>query len=416
MDNPVSRRRAILGATIGNAIEFYDFLVYASFAIQIGKAFFPAENTYISLIASLATFGAGFVTRPLGAWTIGSYADRHGRRPALLLTLWLMGAGIAGLALTPSYATIGWAAPVIAVAARLLQGFALGGDVGPSASFLIEVAGEERQGLVGSLQRATQLIAGGLGAAAGFTLTLLLDPVQLGNWGWRVALAAGLIVVPYAAWLRRNLPETHEAAEQHVPAPRPDRKEWWLISIGLVLFSAGTISSYLMNYMATFAQNSLKLPPRAAFAGQMAAYLLAAVTGIASGWLSDKIGRRPVALAAGIGFVVVAWPAYAWLMADPTALTFLGVCVVLGLVNGLTCVHIVMIAESIAKQTRARNFAMIYTVPITLFGGTAQVFVTWLIHATGTPMAIAWCLMAIWVPGLVATWLYPESAPRLKRV
>ena len=155
-------RRAIVGATLGNAIEFYDFLVYSIFAIQIGQAFFPSDNAYLSLIASLATFGAGFVSRPLGAWLIGSYADRHGRRPALLLTLACMGAGIAGLALTPSYAQIGIAAPIIAVIARLLQGFALGGEVGPSTAFLIEAAAHTHRGLIGSIQRVTQLAAGGI--------------------------------------------------------------------------------------------------------------------------------------------------------------------------------------------------------------------------------------------------------------
>lgn len=176
-------RRTIVGATVGNAIEFYDFLVYSIFAIQIGRAFFPSDNEYLSLIASLATFGAGFISRPLGAWLIGAYADRHGRRPALLLTLVCMGLGIAGLALTPPYAQIGIAAPIIAVLARLLQGFALGGEVGPSTAFLIEAAAHSHRGLIGSLQRVTQLGAGGLGAAVGLGLSLILTKDELAAYG-----------------------------------------------------------------------------------------------------------------------------------------------------------------------------------------------------------------------------------------
>lgn len=402
-------RRAIVGATVGNAIEFYDFLVYSIFAIQIGKAFFPAENAYLSLIASLATFGAGFLSRPLGAWLIGSYADRHGRRPALLLTLVCMGLGIAGLALTPSYAQIGIAAPIIAVTARLLQGFALGGEVGPSTAFLIEAAAHSHRGLIGSLQRVTQLGAGGLGALVGLILSLVLTKAELADFGWRIALGLGLVVVPYALWVRKTLPETHAYEERAAKAPPPTRIEWKVMGLGFVLFSAGTSTSYILNYLATFAQNSLHMAQPAALGGQFLSYATGVAAGLGAGWLSDKVGRKPLIVASAVVPLLGAWPLFSWLLANPSPASFMVTCALFGIGNGISSVFVVAVSESLSKASRARNFAMVYTLPITLFGSSAQLAVTWLIHETGSNLAIAWFLIALWIPGTIAALLFHET-------
>ena len=402
-------RRAIVGATLGNAIEFYDFLVYSIFAIQIGQAFFPSGNEYLSLVASLATFGAGFISRPLGAWYIGTYADRHGRRPALLMTLVCMGLGIAGLSLTPSYAQIGIAAPIIAVLARLLQGFALGGEVGPSTAFLIEASAHGHRGLIGSLQRVTQLGAGGMGALVGLVLSLLLTKAELAAYGWRIALALGLIVIPYALWVRRTLPETHPYEDRAATAPPPSAREWRVMLLGFVLFSAGTSTSYILNYLATFAQSSLHLPQAQALAGQLASYVTGVGAGLWAGWMSDKVGRRPLILASALVPLLGAWPLFAWLIGNPSATSFMVACALFGLANGLSSVFVVAVSESISKASRARNFAVVYTLPITIFASSAQLVVTWMIHVTGTPMAIAWFLIALWVPGAIAALAFDET-------
>jgi MFS family permease len=402
-------RRAIIGATIGNAIEFYDFLVYSIFAIQIGHAFFPSDNEYLSLIASLATFGAGFISRPLGAWYIGSYADRHGRRPAMLLTLGCMGLGIAGLALTPSYAQIGIAAPLIAVLARLLQGFALGGEVGPSTAFLIEAAAHSHRGLIGSLQRVTQLAAGGLGALAGLVLSAILTKAELAAFGWRIALALGLVVIPYALWVRKALPETHAYEERAASAPPPSRLEWRIMTLGFVVFSAGTSTSYILNYLATFAQTSLHLPQAQALGGQLASYVTGVAAGLWAGWMSDRVGRKPLILAAALVPLLGAWPLFSWLIGNPSATSFMVSCALFGIANGISSVFVVAVSESISKASRARNFALVYTLPITIFASSAQLVVTWMIHVTGTPMAIAWFLIALWIPGTLAALALPET-------
>src|ERR1700754_2974903 len=189
-------------------LEFYDFITYSFFAIQIGKTFFPTQSEYGSLMLSLATFGAGFVTRPIGGIVLGIYSDRVGRRPAMLLSFALMGGAILLLALTPSYNSIGIAAPVIAIIARMVQGFALGGEVGPTTAYLIEIAPPERRGLVVAWQPTSQEIAATTGALVGVILSKTMSPDMLDTTGWRVAFLIGAACLPFGLWMRRTLPET----------------------------------------------------------------------------------------------------------------------------------------------------------------------------------------------------------------
>ena len=194
----------------GNALEFYDFLIFGFFAVQIGTVFFPIKDATGSLLLTLVTFGVGFLTRPLGGALIGPLGDRIGRKPAMLFSFGLMGVSIVCLALTPSYARIGFAAPMLAVLFRLLQGFALGGEVGPSTAFLMEAAPAEKRGLYVSLQFATQNAATCFAGIVGVLLANLLTPADLSAWGWRVAMLLGATVVPFALIIRRRLPETLE--------------------------------------------------------------------------------------------------------------------------------------------------------------------------------------------------------------
>src|SRR5262245_42922266 len=182
-------------------LEFYDFITYSFFAIQIGHTFFPSQSEYGSLMLSLATFGAGFITRPIGGVVLGIYADRVGRRPAMLMTFALMGAALVAISITPSYATIGLAAPVIVIIARMLQGFALGGEVGPSTAYLLEIAAPERRGLLMSLQFGSQQLAATLGALVGFILSRTMTTAALDSYGWRIAFLIGAIALPFGFWM-----------------------------------------------------------------------------------------------------------------------------------------------------------------------------------------------------------------------
>lgn len=212
------RPRQIAAVAMGNALEFYDFVTYAFFAVQIGRTFFPSYSPSGSLLASLATFGAGFLTRPLGAFVIGRIGDRRGRKPAMLLSFGLIGIAVTGLALTPSYGRIGILAPILAIAFRMLQGFALGGEVGPSTAFLIEAAPPSRRGLYTSFQAmradASILVAG----LVGVVLSSIMDAPALDAWGWRIALLLGAAIIPFGLMLRRSLDETLHAADTAAPA------------------------------------------------------------------------------------------------------------------------------------------------------------------------------------------------------
>ena len=198
----------VFAVGIGNALEFYDFLTYSYFAIQIGHCFFPNSQTTHGLLFSLATFGVGFITRPLGGIIIGRFGDRAGRKPAMVLSFTLMGVGITGLALTPSYDTIGVAAPALLLLFRLLQGFALGGQVGPSTAYLIEAAPPHRRGLYVAVQFMTQDLAVVAAGLVGFGLSSFLSVAALDQWGWRLAFLIGAAVIPFGLYLRHSLPET----------------------------------------------------------------------------------------------------------------------------------------------------------------------------------------------------------------
>src|SRR5262249_25496103 len=262
-NTPGLPRRAGLAATIGNMLEFYDFITYSFFAIQIGRTFFPSQSQYASLMLSLATFGAGFVTRPIGALVIGAYSDRVGRRPAMVLSFTMMGAAIILLALTPSYQTIGIGAPILAILARLVQGFSPGGGVGPTTAYLMEAAAVGRRGLAVSWQPASQGIAATAGALVGLVLSALMSGEALESYGWRIAFLIGAITLPFGLWLRRSLPET-----LHLPEPGPETSapaqvagsgvaNLRLMILVLLILASGTVVTYITQYMTTYAQNTL---------------------------------------------------------------------------------------------------------------------------------------------------------------
>src|SRR5580765_8057387 len=208
---PASRRmplRHVMAVFIGNGLEFYDFLTFSYFAVYISRTFYPGGSPASALLATLATFGAGFLTRPIGAIVIGGMGDRVGRKPAMIFSFTLMGVAIVGLALTPSYGMIGPLAPALVLLCRLVQGFALGGEVGPTTAFMAEAAPPHRRGLYLSMQYATQDAAVLMAGLVGATLAARLNALQLENWGWRAAMLLGASIVPFGIMVRRTLPET----------------------------------------------------------------------------------------------------------------------------------------------------------------------------------------------------------------
>jgi MHS family citrate/tricarballylate:H+ symporter-like MFS transporter len=419
IEQPTFKRRHVAAATIGNALEFYDFLTYAFFSIQIGHAFFPVQSAYGSLMLSLATFGAGFVTRPIGAIVIGAYSDRVGRRPAMMLCFVLIGCSIVAMALIPTYATIGLAAPVLAVIARMAQGFSLGGEIGSNTAYLMEAAPTDKRGLIVSWQGVSQNLALIFGGSVGILLTTALPPDMLDAYGWRIAFLLGAAAVPFGLWLRSNLPETLHMPELDTIAPViaqsrlvQARTHWRVIVLGLVVLAAGTIGSYTFTYLVTYTQATLHMSARTGFVAETLGNVLSIFAMLLGGWLSDRRGRWPVNVWGNLFFLLMIYPAFLLVVQMHSALVLIAAMTVLNVASSINSGSFYAgLAESLPKTIRGSGFGTIYSVSIAAFGGTTQLVITWLIHITGSAMAPAWYLTGAAAIGQIAYMLMRESAP-----
>src|SRR5215472_12719048 len=285
--------RHVAAAVLGNALSFYDFLTYSFFSIQIGHGFFPSKDPATSLLASLGVFGVGFLGRPVGSVVIGLMGDRVGRKPAMVLSFTLLGLAIIGLALTPPYAVIGVAAPILAVCFRLLQGFALGGEVGPTTAFLLEAAPVERRGFYTSMQSTTQDFAILCAGFVGVILSRVLAPATFDAYGWRIAFLIGAAIVPFGLMIRRSLPETHRKGGLDVGQEEGAEPQRYVrvAFLGFVMLASATITSYVLTYMTTYASDTLHLPVTLAFWATVVNGGCAFGFDALSGLASDKIGR-----------------------------------------------------------------------------------------------------------------------------
>jgi MFS family permease len=416
--------RAIFAATIGNMLEFYDFITYAFFAIQIGHAFFPAHSAFASLMLSLATFGLGFVTRPIGAVVIGAYSDRAGRRPAMILTFTMMGCAMAALALTPSYAAIGIAAPIVAILARMVQGFSLGGEVGPTTAFLMESAVMHRRGFAVSWQPASQQIAATAGAVVGLVLSVVMSGPALDTYGFRIAFLIGAATLPLGLWLRATLPETLHLPDEGAASADDSGSRLDLASanarlliLGLFILANGTIITYLTNYMTTYAENTLHVAADLAFATTAVSNGVGIAAALYGGWLADRFGRWPAMVWPQLAALLLTYPVFLWIVETRSAWALLGGLGVLSLVNSVPySAFYVALVEGLPKRIRGGAFAIVYAVAIAGFGGTAQLVATWLIHVTGNALAPAWYMLFATAVGLVAMAMMRETSPTKLRI
>jgi MHS family proline/betaine transporter-like MFS transporter len=386
----------VIAASIGNALEWFDFVVYGFFAVTMAKLFFPAENETVSLLLALATFGVTFVMRPLGAIVLGSYADRRGRKAALTLAITLMMVGTAIIAIAPTYSSIGLLAPILVVAARMIQGFSAGGEFGSATAFLAE-QNPDRRGFFASWQFASQGLTTILATAFGATLASTLSTDQMEAWGWRLPFVFGLLIGPVAYYIRRHIDETIEfrsttGSEAPLREALSGSKTRLLISFGTVILT--TVAMYTILFMPTYATRQLGLPASGSF---MAILLTGAIQVMLIplvGALSDRYGRIPISFAAAAAILLTIYPMFAWLAAAPTLQTLLMVQAIIGvLLAGYMGAIPALMSELFPTRLRTTGLSISYSFGVAIFGGFAPFINAWMIELTGSKLAPSFYLM-----------------------
>jgi MFS family permease len=394
----------------GNFLEMYDFIVFGYYAPNIAHAFFPGDNEFLSLMLTLMTFGAGFLMRPVGAAVLGAYTDHHGRRAGLLMTLALMAVGTLSLAVTPSYASIGIAAPLLVVIGRLVQGFSAGAELGTVSVYLAEIAPPGRTGLYVAWQSASQQIAVVFSAILGLTLNHAQAPAAMNEWGWRIPLLLGCALIPLLYVFRRSL----EESEKFLARPRLSLSEllrrmahnWAIIGAGASMVAMTTVSFYLLTaYMPTFGKVELNLSSQDSFIVTFWIGVSNFIWLFIGGAFSDRFGRRLPLLLTALAAIVTAYPLLAWLVAAPTFASLLAaglwLSFLFGSYNGAMMPYLV---EIIPPEIRAGGFSLAFSLATALLGGFTPAISTALIHATGDKaMPGAW-LGAAGLLGVIGWW------------
>jgi MHS family proline/betaine transporter-like MFS transporter len=391
-----SLTRIIVAASIGNALEWFDFLVYGYFAVTISKVFFPSGNETASLLLTLGTFGASYVVRPFGAILIGAYTDRAGRKAGLTLSILLMVIGTTMTALTPGYATIGLAAPILILVARLLQGFSVGGEFGSAVTFLAEQTAS-RKGFVASWQWASTGITGLLASGFGLVLTTTLSSEQLVNWGWRIPFLFGILVGPVGLYIRRRLDETPEYVEIK-PTRTPVRDVLREHPIEVLLAMGASVisnsSAYIILYIPTYAMKELHLPQATGFTATFVGALILGGVSPLAGHLSDKFGRSGLLTGTAWLFFLTTYPVFYLMVAYPSLATAIFAAGWLSLVKaGYSGVLPSQLAELFPTPIRGIGVSLSFAIAVTIFGGFTPFVATGLIAATGNNLSPSFYIM-----------------------
>lgn len=420
------RRRVVISSTIGNALEWFDFSVFGLFAGVIGKLFFPAADPTSSLLLTFGTFGIAFAARPLGGLVFGLYADRFGRKKALVVMITLMAFGTGLLGVLPTYAAIGIAAPLLLLLARLIQGFSAGGEFGSASALLIEFAPPGLRGFYGAFQMVSQTLAFALGAAMAVALSASLSPEAFAAWGWRVPFILGILIGPIGYYLRRRVdesPEFEAYLAEHAKSATPARKTTLgqlfsehprelLASFSLI--AAGTAINYVgAVFLPVFAATELKLPLISAQYGLMLVSIANAGLVLVFGLLSDKIGRRAVIVPALILYCVLYFVLLKRLVAEPTV-DHLWQLQALGLLLGALAGPMpAFMCEIFPVRVRSTGASLMYNFAVMLFGGLAPFINTWLVKSTGDKTAPVYYIFFAAAVGLAGLAFYRAPAARL---
>jgi MHS family citrate/tricarballylate:H+ symporter-like MFS transporter len=414
-----SKMGAMLRATSGNFLEQFDFFLFGFYASYISKAFFPAANEVTALMLTFTTFWLGALMRPVGALVLGPYLDRIGRRKGLIVTLAIMAMGTVFIAVCPTYASIGIAAPLIVLLGRLLQGFSAGVELGGVSIYLFEIATPGNKGFYTSFQSGSQQIAILVAAVIGFALNAALPTPVIADWGWRIPFFIGCLIVPFIFILRRTLEETPDFLAQKKHPTTGEifasmAANWGIVTLGMLLVAMTTVTFYFITvYTPTFGKNVLKLTE----AESLIVTCFVALTNFiwlpVGGALSDRIGRKPVLLAISVLALATAYPALSWLVAGPSFGKMLAVELLFsfyfGMYNGAM---VVALSEAVPAHVRTSCFSLAYSLAAALFGTFTPLAATWLIDRTGDRASPGYWLMAAAAAGAIATLaIYRKAQP-----
>ncbi|SPB18249.1 membrane protein [Caballeronia novacaledonica] len=406
-----ARRRAIVSSVIGNGLEWFDFGIYSSFSIIISRLMFPPQSGTATMLVAFASFGLAFIVRPVGGVLMGIYADRAGRKAALSAIIMMMSVGTLLIGITPSFASIGIAASVIVVGARMLQGFSAGGEFASATAMLLEYAPRGRRNLIGSFQACSQALSFALGGAVAYLLLHNLTPASLDSWGWRLPFLFGALIGPVGYYIRSRVDESPEFValieqRRHVRAERLSLLQIvqrfpreLLGTLGIV--AVCTTSSYVgLIYIPLFAGGQLGLDPSAGQLGMLAGALVLLVMCPFTGMLADRYGRRRVMAPAMLAYGVLAWPLLASLVNAPSTMNLIRFELVSAmLMSFFWGPSAAALAEAFPVQIRSTGMAIVYNVGAMCFGGLAPLINAWLTRVTGDRLAPAWYIAASVVLG-----------------
>ena len=396
-------RKAVISSSIGAALEWFDIIVYASFAVVITQNFFPDAGAY-GLILTFATFATTYLIRPLGGMILGSYADRKGRKNALTITLLLMMVGTLIMAVAPTYAVVGVWGGVIILLSRLIQGFSAGGEFGTATTFLIETAPHKKM-FYASWQVAAQGASMLLASAFGFALNAWLSEEDLYAWGWRVPFFVGLLIGPVGLYIRARLSEPEELGiAERTKTPLGDLfvRHYGRLLTASAVIGVATISVYMILYMPTFAVTNLDIPPAAAYLGGVVAGVIALVGSPYVGHLADRVGPARVMTWAAVAALVLAWPLFQLMVTVRSVAALVIVIAILGTIMALYFAPLPgLLSNLFPAEIRGTGLSVAYNVGVTLMGGLAPLALTWLLDLTGSLQAPSIYYIVIAVISLV---------------
>ena len=408
--------QAVSAAVIGNVLEWYDFAVYGFMAGIIGKNFFPSGDAVGELLASFAVFGVGFLARPLGGIVIGRIGDTKGRKTALVLTIMLMAAGTVLIGVTPTFATIGIAGPLLILIARLMQGFSAGGEWGGSTAFIVEWADEGQRGFLGSFQQCSVSAGLLLGSGVAALTTTLLAPATMEAWGWRIPFLLGALLGPVGMYMRQNIDETPayaKAMRTAAPVPLPgDATPLGMAAQAFGFTVVWTVAFYIfLQYMPTFIKTYAKVSSAAALWSNTIGLVVLVVAIPIMGKLSDRIGRKPLLLACCLCFIVLPYPVFALYLSAPPLGVIIAVQILFGLIIAMfSGAGPAAISEIFPTRVRSTWMTTGYALSVAIFGGFAPYIATWLIARTGSPISPVYYVIAAAIVSTIVIARLKETA------